>query len=654
MKKLFTLFIFLCAVVTANADTWTVAGNQDLTGCNWDAGATANDMVYDSESGLWKWEKTDIILYANGSYEFKIVKDHSWSEAYPGSNWVINNTSGITGTGVYTVTITFNASSEEKKISVNLTKIDTWIVAGGKMEGENATIWTSGVFDHNAAGFVGDMWSATNLNNRLTATGEDHKWSKTYSNVPAGTYAFKVTKDCTWDNTAYPGNNYCFTLENASNVTILFNDDTHAVQVKIGDAYDGNWSVVGAGDLLGVDWQTDATSTNMQTTDNLNYYFYSCKYLKAGTYGYKILKNHDSAYKIAYPQNNDEITISKDSYYFIAIKYGPEPTWYWAGDTKPTLERLSAWTGGHSTYDSENDQTSFTPEAANEGIGFWIGNESTISADYLIFQTNVASKFKVNVQYVGENEGQIYTSESNPQRDYIIPLDANKKIVKVNLIQAGDKGSVTFTKFYFADAVATELKTAAGGYATFSSNENVAIPEGITAMYPTEVSDKGVITWKKFKNGIPARQGALLKGTLEGNADTPYTFVPTLSTDVVPDNATITMEPIPEKTQLAQKDGDYTRYILSKVNNTLGLYKVNSNDSWVNAGTAYLKVLDGTITTAPAFFPLTGETTAIDNLTTEPAAKGEEKIYSLDGRRIVGQPTAKGIYIVNGKKLLKK
>ena len=89
---------------------------------------------------------------------------------------------------------------------------------------------------------------------------------------------------------------------------------------------------------------------------------------------------------------------------------------------------------------------------------------------------------------------------------------------------------------------------------------------------------------------------------------------------------------------------------------------MNRNGSYVNAGTAYLKVKlpnkvpsdPSTSDDAPTFFPLTGETTAIDNLTTEPAAKGEEKIYSLDGRRIVGQPTAKGIYIVNGKKLLKK
>ena len=226
-----------------------------------------------------------------------------------------------------------------------------------------------------------------------------------------------------------------------------------------------------------------------------------------------------------------------------------------------------------------------------------------------------------------------------------------------------EAGTVTFSNLNFVDAVTTaELKTAAGGYATFSSDKAVGIPLGITAKYPSAVTSAGVIKWETFANGIPANQGALLEGTLEGNANTTYKFPPAVETPrTVPEDAktTVTMEPIDAdvaKTKLPQKADGCTNYILARgsTSNSIGFCKVYSTGSWVNEGTAYLKVLDGTITTAPAFFPLTGETTAIDNLTTEPAAKGEEKIYSLDGRRIVGQPTAKGIYIVNGKKLLKK
>lgn len=201
------------------------------------------------------------------------------------------------------------------------------------------------------------------------------------------------------------------------------------------------------------------------------------------------------------------------------------------------------------------------------------------------------------------------------------------------------------------------LPAAAEGYATFSSDKNVAIPGDITAaMYPSEVSSTGAITWTRFTNGIPAGQGALLQGV----AGKSYKFTPVENPDVVSGDGSITMEAIDAKvaeTPLQQIADGCTNYILWKSSNVVGFYKVNSKGSYVNAGTAYLKVPNEDPSDpegAPAFFPLTGETTAIDNLTTEPAQKGEEKIYSLDGRRIVGQPTAKGIYIVNGKKLLKK
>ena len=40
-----------------------------------------------------------------------------------------------------------------------------------------------------------------------------------------------------------------------------------------------------------------------------------------------------------------------------------------------------------------------------------------------------------------------------------------------------------------------------------------------------------------------------------------------------------------------------------------------------------------------------GETTGISSLTPAPSPKGEGSIYTLDGRRMNGQPTRKGMYI---------
>ena len=49
-----------------------------------------------------------------------------------------------------------------------------------------------------------------------------------------------------------------------------------------------------------------------------------------------------------------------------------------------------------------------------------------------------------------------------------------------------------------------------------------------------------------------------------------------------------------------------------------------------------------------------GETTGISSLTPEPSPNGEGSIYSLDGRRLSGKPAQKGVYIVNGKKMVIK
>ena len=94
---------------------------------------------------------------------------------------------------------------------------------------------------------------------------------------------------------------------------------------------------------------------------------------------------------------------------------------------------------------------------------------------------------------------------------------------------------------------------------------------------------------------------------------------------------------------LPQTDGSNTNFVLAKVNNQLGFYKVADGGSWVNVGTAYLQV-PGTL--AREFFAWDEDVTAVE------AQKMEGTVYNLAGQR-VAQPT-KGLYIVNGKKVMMK
>ena len=97
--------------------TYTVAGDSEAAfGTTWDPSNTANDMTL--ESGLYKWTKTNVALYANTKISFKVIKNHDWNKGqWPerdgenDNNWILQD--GITADGLYTITITFNESTKE-------------------------------------------------------------------------------------------------------------------------------------------------------------------------------------------------------------------------------------------------------------------------------------------------------------------------------------------------------------------------------------------------------------------------------------------------------------------------------------------------------------------------------------------------------------
>ncbi len=180
---------------------------------------------------------------------------------------------------------------------------------------------------------------------------------------------------------------------------------------------------------------------------------------------------------------------------------------------------------------------------------------------------------------------------------------------------------------------------ASEGYATFSMPWKVAVekPVGGAVKYPTAITS-GVISWSAVDGDIPASTGVLLEGV--GT----YTFTPAETSP----SFSSKLVAIPEKTELAQTADGKTNYILAKVGGSVGFYKVNENGSWVGANTAYLAVTAGEAG-ARDFIAL-DETTGIDAVKASTTVKGE--YFNLAGQR-VAQPT-KGLYIVNGKKVIVK
>ena len=82
------------------------------------------------------------------------------------------------------------------------------------------------------SGMFGTEWDPANTANQMTLNA-DGLYEKVYTNVAAGTYEFKVT-DGTWNNSWGNGTgNYSITVEEESNVTILFNEQTKVITVNV-------------------------------------------------------------------------------------------------------------------------------------------------------------------------------------------------------------------------------------------------------------------------------------------------------------------------------------------------------------------------------------------------------------------------------------
>lgn len=79
-----------------------------------------------------------------------------------------------------------------------------------------------------------------------------------------------------------------------------------------------------------------------------------------------------------------------------------------------------------------------------------------------------------------------------------------------------------------------------------------------------------------------------------------------------------------------------------------------TSEGYMNGFRAYFRLKDSATAGARSFRMSFGnEESGIESLTTNPAPKGERSIYTIDGRK-VAQPTHKGIYIENGKKVVIK
>ena len=204
------------------------------------------------------------------------------------------------------------------------------------------------------------------------------------------------------------------------------------------------------------------------------------------------------------------------------------------------------------------------------------------------------------------------------------------------------------TVYYKEPVAPTEIELAAvfaeqSYWTTFYSNAcNYQAPEG-TEVYKVNLSGS-TITMNKIDDGIVTKgQGVVLKSP---NSDKiTLTKVANESSDDYYGNSL--------KGTSATIDNPGNAYVLNyKESKGLAFYKLSRNGT-IRANRAYLPVTPGSNAAAQAFFAFdTATTTGVDSINAQDSSEQEEKIYDLQGRR-VAKP-AKGLYIVNGKKVIMK
>lgn len=323
---------------------------------------------------------------------------------------------------------------------------------------------------------------------------------------------------------------------------------------------------------------------------------------------------------------------------------------------------------------SENDGTFAKPYTVEEFVEFQPTQDVWVKGTILGFMENggynpnPSSNENTNV-CIGTTDGRVYMGVILKKGSIFRELGLNKKVgtelmvkgkyTEDYFLKPGMKNEPTY--LYIADptqALASINVKTTEGYATYYNDKlDVTIPEGIDAKCGviTDVNNGALTIDYRYAAGtkkIPAGNAVLVKA---GKAMQIPLIVSkhTKEKEVVAENMLKGQATTGEFTA----DPDYKYYKLAYNNfNTkegLGFYfgAENGGAFTVPAGMAYLAVPRSM---AVKCFLLDGSATGIEGIEAGQTAEAVKTVYTLDGRKVEAQKLPKGIYIVNGKKVIVK
>ena len=213
--------------------------------------------------------------------------------------------------------------------------------------------------------------------------------------------------------------------------------------------------------------------------------------------------------------------------------------------------------------------------------------------------------------------------------------------------------SITIT--WEQEGGATEEVTVnlAEGFGTLYNANALTVPAGASCGIVTGVKNGVLDVNYKYAAGqnVPAKTPVLVKAPGKESV----TFTTTTSTETAP--TTNLLKGADKDGIFTPETGNYYYYKLAYDDFTaktgLGFYwgAAKGGAFTMKAGKAYLAVKQDVAQGAQKF-SLEGNATGIEAV--EQANEANRVVYTLDGRRVMNEKLAKGLYIINGKKVLVK
>lgn len=185
---------------------------QSELGCagDWNPACTNTHLFFDNEDQIWQ----STFTIPAGTYEYKVAIDNSWTENYGAG--AIPNGSNIPFSLAAETDVKFYYDHQSHWVTNNVNSIIA--TAAGSFQSE--------------IGCSVD-WDPSCLASWLLDIDGDGIYSRSFSNIPAGSYEFKVALNETWV-VSYPASNVPFEVPTGDySVIFFFNSNNNEVSVEI-------------------------------------------------------------------------------------------------------------------------------------------------------------------------------------------------------------------------------------------------------------------------------------------------------------------------------------------------------------------------------------------------------------------------------------